>query len=248
MQNSPLVIEASTLLANDTDPNSSALSVTGVSNPTNGTVAFNATNKTITFTPTAGYTGPASFAYTIADTAGGTASANVTMSVAASSALTAASLFSPTSTPTNIAENDPSAVELGVKFTSTKAGTITGMQFYKSPQNTGTHTAELWNSAGTLLATATFANETASGWQSVTFANAVAIAAGETDIASYHTNTGFYSGDANYFATAHTNGSLTAPSSTASGGNGVYAYGSTSTFPTNTFGATNYWVDVTMKS
>jgi len=29
-----------------------------------------------------------------------------------------------------------------------------------------------------------------------------------------------------------------------SGGNGVYAYGTTSTFPTNSFKAANYWVDV----
>ena len=29
-----------------------------------------------------------------------------------------------------------------------------------------------------------------------------------------------------------------------SGGNGVYAYGASSTFPTNTYNATNYWVDV----
>ena len=40
---------------------------------------------------------------------------------------------------------------------------------------------------------------------------------------------------------------LTAPSTTTAGGNGVYAYGGTSTtgiFPTNTFGAANYWADV----
>ena len=39
----------------------------------------------------------------------------------------------------------------------------------------------------------------------------------------------------------------TAPSSTAAGGNGVYAYGGTNTagiFPTNTFNAANYWADV----
>jgi len=29
-----------------------------------------------------------------------------------------------------------------------------------------------------------------------------------------------------------------------SGGNGVYAYGATSTFPINTYLAQNYWVDV----
>ncbi len=29
-----------------------------------------------------------------------------------------------------------------------------------------------------------------------------------------------------------------------SGGNGLYAYSASSTFPTNTFQASNYWVDV----
>ena len=52
----------------------------------------------------------------------------------------------------------------------------------------------------------------------------------------------------NYFTTAVTNGPLTAPSTTTiAGGNGVYSYGGTSTtgiFPTNTYGAANYWVDV----
>jgi hypothetical protein len=50
--------------------------------------------------------------------------------------------------------------------------------------------------------------------------------------------------DPNYFATAHTNGPLTAPSSASSGGNGVYAYGSQSLFPTNSYDASSYGVDV----
>ena len=33
-------------------------------------------------------------------------------------------------------------------------------------------------------------------------------------------------------------------SSAAGGGNGVYAYGSASTFPINTYNSANYWVDV----
>ena len=76
-----------------------------------------------------------------------------------------------------------------------------------------------------------------------TSANPVAITAGTTYVASYHTS-GDYSADGNYFATAHTNGSLTAPASRSSGGDGVYAYGTAPLFPTNTFNATNYWVDV----
>jgi hypothetical protein len=51
----------------------------------------------------------------------------------------------------------------------------------------------------------------------------------------------------NYFTNPITNGPLSAPSSSASGGNGVYRYGgnsSTGLFPTNTFAAANYWADV----
>ena len=53
---------------------------------TNGTVVLNTQpnpqNNTITFTPNAGYTGPASFSYTISDGRGGTATANVSLTVA----------------------------------------------------------------------------------------------------------------------------------------------------------------------
>jgi hypothetical protein len=94
-----------------------------------------------------------------------------------------------------------------------------------------------------LLASTTFTNETASGWQQVNFATPVSITAGTTYVASYHTN-GDYSADPNLFGSALTNGPLTAPSSSTSGGNGVYAYGSSSLFPTNSFNATSYGVDV----
>ncbi|MGO4843180.1 DUF4082 domain-containing protein, partial [Rhizobiaceae sp. 2RAB30] len=90
--------------------------------------------------------------------------------------------------------------------------------------DTGTHTGSLWTSTGTRLATATFTNESASGWQTVTFSQPISVAAGATYIASYHSN-GFYAATANYFDTARTNGPLTAPASGTSGGNGVYAYG-----------------------
>jgi hypothetical protein len=45
-------------------------------------------------------------------------------------------------------------------------------------------------------------------------------------------------------ATSHTNGPLTAPSSSSSGGNGVYAYGSSSLFPGDTYNSNSYGVDV----
>ena len=65
--------------------------------------------------------------------------------------------------PATINAADASAVELGVRFTSDVAGTITGIRFYKGPQNTGTHTGELWSATGTKLATATFSSESTVG-------------------------------------------------------------------------------------
>ncbi|MGO4611005.1 DUF4082 domain-containing protein, partial [Variovorax sp. 2RAF20] len=64
-----------------------------------------------------------------------------------------------------------------------------------------------------------------------------------TYVASYHT-TGSYVSTADYFSTAHTSGALTGLSSATSGGNGVFSYGANSTFPTSSYQASNYWVDV----
>ena len=140
---------------------------------------------------------------------------------------------------------------MGVKFSSSVNGRITGIRFYKGSQNLGTHVANLWTSAGARLATANFANETASGWQQVNFATPVSIMAGTVYVASYYAPLGALSADGNYFATAHAsaNGILSAPASAGvSGGNGVYAYSATSKFPNSTFNATNYWVDVVFTS
>jgi hypothetical protein len=208
------------LLANDTDPNGYALSLTGVSNPVNGTVSYNAGTQTVTFVPVSGYpspnySGPASFTYTITDANGASASALVSLTVD----LPTSNLFSLSDTPANVTWNDNIPVELGVKFQTSTPGTIMGIRFYKGPQNTGTHVANLWSSTGTLLASATFTSETASGWQQVNLPNPVTLTPGATYIASYHTN-GYYSADPNYFANALTSGPLTAPASSASNGNG----------------------------
>src|SRR5205823_1813950 len=117
------------------------------------------------------------------------------------------------------------AVEVGVKFRSDVAGAVTGIRFYKTVTNTGTHVGNLWSNTGQLLATATFTNETGSGWQQVTFANPVFISANTTYIASYHTTAGHYSDDASAFATAGVdNAPLHALKNGTDGTNGVYVY------------------------
>ena len=62
--------------------------------------------------------------------------------------------------PPVVDSGDGGAYEMGLRFTPSVDGFITGARFYKSTANTGTHIGSLWNSAGTRLATATFANET----------------------------------------------------------------------------------------
>src|SRR5882762_9168794 len=140
--------------------------------------------------------------------------------------------------------NDPSAVEVGVKFTSDLSGNILGVRFYKGSANTGTHIGNLWTSSGTLLATATFTGETASGWQQVNFSTLVAITANTVYVASYHTDVGGYAVDQGYFATTgFDDPPLHALQDGASGGNGVFLRGAGG-FPTNTFQSDNFWIDV----
>ncbi|MGR9349479.1 DUF4082 domain-containing protein (plasmid) [Rhizobium leguminosarum] len=242
--NTALSIAAASLLANDTDADGDPLSITGVNGAVNGTVTFNSQTKSVNFTPTAGYAGAASFSYSISDGLGGTASATVSLTVGTPpGGGTTSSLFGGADTSGVAGANDANSVELGVKFIASANGQITGLTYYRSAQDTGTHVGSLWAASGQLLGQATFINETASGWQTVSFSQPINVTAGATYVASYHSN-GFYSATANYFTTDHTSGALTAPSSAASGGNGLYAYGSGSLFPTASYNATNYWVDV----
>ncbi len=152
-------------------------------------------------------------------------------------------IWNSTDKPANVNVDGGASLEVGVKFRSSSNGFIRGIRFYKGDKNTGTHTASLWNSTGTKLGSINFANETALGWQEAIFPNPIAITANITYVASYHTNKYFSSTDG-FFANAKTNGVLTALSNNTGGGNGVYAYGNGSIFPSSPNQATNYWVDV----
>jgi hypothetical protein len=165
------------------------------------------------------------------------------------------SLWGTNVTPAKPDEGDPSATELGVKFRSESYGRITGIRFYKSAANTGTHTGSLWSASGQRLAQVTFQNETASGWQTATFDQPVEVLPDTTYVASYYAPSGHYAATADYFYRAPSPGPnggavvdsapLHALRNTGGTVNGVYSYSTTSTFPVNSFRAANYWVDVT---
>ncbi|WIF31842.1 Ig-like domain-containing protein [Lentibacter algarum] len=73
----PVVIN---VLGNDSDPEGEALTVTGTTEPLNGSVVINA-DGTVTYTPDAGFTGTDTFDYTITDPAGNESTATVTVMV-----------------------------------------------------------------------------------------------------------------------------------------------------------------------
>ncbi len=110
-----------------------------------------------------------------------------------SSASAQLTLMQATQTPVTVDSGDGQAVELGVKFRSDTNGTVTGLRFYKASANTGIHVGHLWSSTGTLLGSATFSGESASGWQQVNFATPISVAANTTYVASYFAPAGHYS-------------------------------------------------------
>ncbi|MCU1224398.1 MAG: hypothetical protein JWQ42_2491 [Edaphobacter sp.] len=155
------------------------------------------------------------------------------------------SIWQPSATPALIDSNDSTPTETGVKFKVDAAGYITGLRFYKASTNVGTHIGHIWSSSGALLGTATFTNESASGWQQVSFSSQIAVSPNTTYVASYLSPGGHYSADTNYFSASGAGSApLHALQNGVDGPNGVYLYTSNGGFPTSTYASTNYWVDV----
>jgi hypothetical protein len=213
-----------------------------------GTVGYDSAARTATFTPGAALAFSTTYTATVsgATNAAGQSMAapySWTFTTSAAPAVCPCSVFNATSVPAVLSANDGNAVELGMKFRSDTAGTVTGVRFYKGSSNTGTHTGHLWTGTGTLLASVTFTGETASGWQQASFSSPVAITANTTYVVSYFAPNGSYSSNSGYFTSAADKAPLHGLASGTDGSNGVYRYGSTA-FPMDSFNDTNYWVDV----
>nr|WP_246018845.1 DUF4082 domain-containing protein [Saccharothrix australiensis] len=211
-----------------------------------GTVAISGDQKTVTWKPD----GPLkpNTRYTasvlLADVNGNAMASTATWSFTTSTnASCPCSLFSTATVPTVTSADDSGAYELGVRFSPTRSGRITGVRFYKGEGNTGTHTGSLWSSAGVRLATGTFTGETAQGWQTLTFDTPVTVSPGLMYTASYFAPNGHYSIDSGYFqATGVDAPPLTAPRTGEGNPNGVFQTGGG--FPTTSHQGNNYWVDV----
>jgi hypothetical protein len=213
---------------------------------------INASGNQITLAPSAALANSAVYTATIKsgasgikDLAGNAMAGDYTwtFTTAAASGATSFTIFLPTAEPQDALNNDGQAIEVGMKFRSIQNGFVTGIRYFKGLNATGTRTGHLWSSTGTLLATAIFTGETASGWQQVLFAVPVAITANTTYVVSYFSSTGDYATTANYFTQAVINGPLRALASGEDGPDGLYQYSATSVFPSGNGNASNYWVD-----
>ncbi|MBR8832762.1 MAG: DUF4082 domain-containing protein [Stigonema ocellatum SAG 48.90 = DSM 106950] len=157
-------------------------------------------------------------------------------------ALTTQTLFT-NQTPSLPNANDGVPYELGVKFRSAKSGYITAIRHFKSSSETGTHVGKIWSATGNVLATVTFANETASGWQQQALSSPLAIQANTTYVVSVNTN-GYFPFTSSGLASSIVNGDL---SSVADGNNGVYNT-TPSAFPTQSYQNSNYFRDIVFAS
>ena len=231
-------------------PGSVAMTVVGPGGAVAGSVSYNAATFTATFTPSAALSNSTAYTVTVTaakDAAGNSMAAPYSWSVTTAAPTPAAgsppyTLWPDGVGPSPDSVNDPSAVELGVKFRVDVPGTITAIEFYKGAANVGPHTGSLWTSTGALLATGTFSGESAAGWQTLTLSTPVSIVAGTTYVASYHTASGNYAVTPNAFVAAGVdNGPLHALQSGVDGTNGLYLYGAGG-FPSSAT-SSNYWVE-----
>ena len=154
--------------------------------------------------------------------------------------------WDPTATPANPSVADPNAVELGVKFTSDVNGFITGVRFYKgSRQHRHAHRQSVDQ------------RRCAAGHGHLHGRDGVRLAAGELCHPGGHHREHGLRGvvlraqrqlcgrHAVLRERRRVQPARSACCRTASsGGNGVYAYGAASSFPSSTYQASNYWVDV----
>jgi hypothetical protein len=148
--------------------------------------------------------------------------------------------------PKTPVDPDTAAVTLGVKFTSSQPGKITGIRFYRGRSSPTGYSVAIYSASGTPLAQTSVAADTCTVpcWEQVSFTAPVSIDAHTQYIAAYYMPNGRYAGDNYGLLSNVTNSPLTALSSGSSGGNGVYRYGSGIGFPTSTWNASNYYVDI----
>lgn len=146
--------------------------------------------------------------------------------------------------PNTIALGSAYAVQAGVRINVTCDGTFPGVWWYRTTEDTGTITATVWSTSGTLIATeASTLVSAGPGWKFLPFTSPPSVVAGtQYIVAVYHPN-GAYAYSTNGFTArslTSPGGCLTIPASSSN--NSVYAYSSSPVFPNLSYADSEYFI------
>ena len=148
------------------------------------------------------------------------------------------SIFDADLKPTVQADPDRGPVELGIKFEPQVSGRVTALKYYQGSADLDVTRATLW-SDGKAVSQVSFASTDKVGWRTVQLPKAMDLEADETYVASYHANRGAYPSIGRDLLESRTQNGFVLPAAA-----GVYAYGSSTTYPKSTYQGSNYLVDV----
>jgi hypothetical protein len=127
--------------------------------------------------------------------------------------------------------------ELGMRFVSDASGQITAIRFWKVAGEGDSHIGRIWR-GGVQVASVTFMNETASGWQQQALASPLPVSAGVEHIVSVNTTNNKFAATVSGLAAEIRSGNLVAPG----GANGVFNF--PGLLPNSTYQNSNYFRDV----
>ena len=182
-------------------------------------LSINSSSGLISGTPTTA--GSSNVTVTATDTTGASGSATFTWTI---SAPCPCSAWGSGAAPASIATSNTTPYEAGTRFYTSVNGNVTALRFYKEAGMASTHTGDLWDSNGNLLATVTFTNESASGWQQANLSSPVAITANTPYIVSYIITGGPFGYTQSQFATQGVdNGPVHLYQDGVDGSNGVFS-------------------------
>lgn len=128
--------------------------------------------------------------------------------------------------------------EFGTAFRAAKDGQVTAIRYWKASGDLSTHTGNLWDGAGHLLASVVFRSESAGGWQRQALSTPVRIAANSTYVVSVGA-TKFYATTPEGLLRSVSNGDLSTLPGPANG-----LFGTLGQFPRQSYLAANYFRDV----
>jgi hypothetical protein len=155
------------------------------------------------------------------------------------------------------AEDDTSAVSLGLEFYTTANGTVTQIHFWQPATggSTATRTVGIYAvSTGALVQASETLTVTGSGWQTKTLTTPVPITAFTRYKAVVYHPAGSYAATGAFYSTGPgaanlVTGALIIPNNANSTlGQGTYNYATGISYPNGTFGSGNYWADVTVST